>query len=220
MADKREIADDLKEIYRNQARNRAGQTIYQLVHENNLSKMWTLTYGDEAVEDRETALYDFKKFMLRLNYQLDRKIKYVAVIEVQKKRQAKYGKAVLHFHVAMEDFYIQKDKFQDIWGHGNVSYSKYKDGRKVENDKVAVACYMSKYLKKDMVDNPDIAGKKMYLNSKGLKRPPKGNGIVSDETFDTIRSCSHSFDIKNRPELEGFNINFKSWPLIPEYIEV
>lgn len=218
-SDQNDKPDHLKQLYRYQARQRAGQNIYQLVHENNLSKMWSLTYGDE-ITDRKKALNDFMLFVKRLSYQLDKKIKYVAVMEVQKEREKKYGKPVLHFHMAMEDFYIKKSYFQDIWGHGNVYYSKYKDGRKIDNDKVAVATYMSKYLKKDMEDNPQLAGQKMYLNSKGLNRPPKGNGIVEDEKFDTMRDSGFGYDIKDRPDIEGFSINFKSMPIKVKQLEV
>lgn len=211
MEDQRELPEERKELYRYQARNRAGQNIYHLIHENDLSKMWTLTYGEEEVTDRKQALKDFKKFIQRLNYKLDKKIKYIAVMEVQKEREKKYGKPVLHFHMAMEDFYIKKSYFQEIWGHGNVSYSKYKDGRKIENNKVAVASYMSKYIKKDMEDNEQLAGQKMYVNSKGLKRPPKGNGIGEDELFNRMESDSlvNKFNIEGREELRGYSINHK-----------
>lgn len=220
MEEQREITEERKELYRYQARHRAGQKIFHLVHENELSKMWTMTYGDEAVTDRKQALNDFKKFIKRLSYKLDKKIKYVAVMEIQKQREKKTGKAVLHFHMAMEDFYIKKSDFQEIWGHGNVSFSRYKDGRKIENSKTAVATYMCKYLKKDMEDNEQMAGQRMYLNSKGLKRPPKGNGIVDEEKFNTMRNSGFGYEIKDRPDLEGFNINFNKWQVMPECIEV
>jgi len=184
-------------LYREQARIRAGSTVRRLVKANNLYIMWSLTYAAEVI-DREKALYDFKKFMLRLNYQLGEKIPYVAVIEVQRKREAKTGKPVLHFHMAI-DRYIAKKQLQEIWGHGNVFFTNFKDSKeRISGTVESVAGYMSKYLKKDMQDNPEMAGRKMYLNSKGLKRPNKGHGIITaDEAKDIQNSSEYTREIKD-----------------------
>jgi hypothetical protein len=187
--DKKQITEEIKEMYREQARTRAGSNIRKLVKENNLYIMWSLTYGLE-VENRDAALKDFKKFIQRLNYNLGAKIPYVAVIEVQKKREKRTGKSVLHFHMAI-DRYIEKKKLQEIWGHGNVFFTKFKDSKEiVSGDKNSVAFYLSKYLKKDMQDNPNLAGRKMYLCSQGLKRPNKGYGVLTIEDIEEIKRDS------------------------------
>lgn len=212
METKKQIPKELKEEYRKQARYRAGRNIYDLVEENNLVKMWTLTYGEEAVTDRKQALNDFKKFMKRLRYNLNRKIPYVAVMEVQKEREKKYGEPVLHFHIAMEDFYIKKAYFQEIWKHGNVRYSTFKDGRKIPKNKTAVATYMSKYLKKDMKDTPELEGQKMYLTSKGLKKPPKGHGIADKKIKEVINNTCRKYEIKDRAELTYYELETDKIP--------
>ena len=204
MDTEKHITEEKRELYRYQARNRAGQNIYYLVRENNLKKMWTLTYA-ENMQDRQRALRDFENFIKRLNYQIGRKINYVAVIEHQKR-------GAIHFHMAMEDFYIKKDYFQEIWTHGNVAFSTYKDGRKIEKSKQSVAHYMMKYLKKDMKENPQLTGKKMYLNSKGLKRPPKGNGVANEKIFKGLETICHTYDIKGKENLKGYKLNTTTIP--------
>lgn len=184
--DKKQIEEEIRELYRNQARARAGSMVRKLIKENNLHIMWSLSYGLE-IEDRDIALSDFKRFIQRLNYYLGVNIPYIAVIEIQKRRQKRTGKKVLHFHMAIDRF-IKKKDLQDIWGHGNVFFTKFKDsGEVVSGNKNSVAHYLSKYLKKDMEDNPNIAGKKMYLSSKGLKRPEKGHGILTIEGMEEIQ---------------------------------
>lgn len=200
------VPAEKRELYRNQARIRAGQKVYELADENDLRIMWTLTYEREE-EKRKIALNDFKTFIKRLNYHLDRKVPYVAVIEVQKEREKKTGKAVLHFHMAT-DKYIDQKLLAKVWGHGYVKPSKFKDGTTISGNKKAVAMYLSKYLKKDMEDNPDLVGQKMYLNSKGLKRPPRGSGIVDKEQFDRLEADGlvKGYNIKDREDLRGHAI--------------
>jgi hypothetical protein len=197
------IPQEKKELYRYQARIRAGSNIRQLVKENNLKYMWTLTYAAD-VTSRETALYDFVKFMKRLSYQIGAKIPYVAVTEVQKGRMKKTGKAVLHFHMAIDRF-IDIKKLEKAWKHGYVFVSTYENGKKISGDKNSVASYLSKYLKKDMEENPENEGKKMYLNSQGLKRPEKGHGVVTDEARNEIKEIASNYDINE--EISGSNLN-------------
>lgn len=189
MTDIRKKQDDKTALYREQARIRAGSTVRRLVKENDLYIMWSLSYAADVI-DRDRALNDFKNFVKRLNYQLGEKIPYVAVVEVQKKRQARTGKAVLHFHMAI-DRYIKKEQLQQIWKHGNVFFTNFKDTKeRISGSVQSVAGYMSKYLKKDMEDNPEMAGRKMYLNSHGLRRPIKGHGIVTDHDAQEMQNKS------------------------------
>ncbi len=198
-----DITQEMKEQYRYQARIRAGSTVRQLVKENDLKIMWTLTYKND-VTNRETALNDFEKFIKRLSYKQGRKIPYVAVTEVQKKREEKTGKAVLHFHMATNK-YIDFKEMTAIWGHGYVYYSTYANGKKISGDKSSVASYLSKYLKKDMEENPENEGKKMYLNSQGLRRPEKGHGVVTEEEKNEIEAIAHNYEINEN--ITGSNLN-------------
>lgn len=202
--DKSQVSEERKELYRYQARLRAGSNIRQLVKENNLGYMWTLTYKAD-VSDREQALYDFKKFILRLNYHLKSKIPYVAVTEVQKKRYKRTGTPVLHFHMAI-DRYIDFDLLTETWAHGYVYVSKYESGQKIEG-KDDISKYLSKYLKKDMEDNPQLEGKKLYLNSKGLKRPNKGHGVATKEEKNEITSVTGSYEIAEGVSGSSVNMN-------------
>lgn len=166
-----EKTDEKKELYRYQARMRAGSTVRKLVKENNLCYHWTLTYA-ENMEDRTRAVRDFKTFVQRLNYRARTptipKVPYVAVMERQKR-------GAIHFHFATS-VYIDVHMLEAAWGHGFVKVEKHSG----ELDKVSG--YLSKYLKKEM-EKQDINGEKqkLYFNSKGLKRPAKGNVCLSDE---------------------------------------
>lgn len=219
---RQEITEEQRELYRQQARSRAGSKVYQLVRQNDLSIMWTLTYEKE-VTDRAEALQDFNLFIKRLSYHLNQKIRYVAVTEVQKKRYEKTGKPVLHFHLAIDKQYINKHQLQEIWSHGVVWFSKYPDGTPIPKDRRSVAQYLSKYLKKDMEDNPELAGRKMYLNSHGLKLPNNQNGIISDKTLNDLKIAAKEYEIKGRDDIKGYEINFRNkdiFPFMPDTVEL
>lgn len=204
---KDDISEENRKLYREQSIIRAGSKIRQLIKENNLAKMWTMTYEKE-ITDRDTALSDFKKFMKRLNYHLTKKVHYVAIMEIQRKRYEETGKPVLHFHMAIDNRYIDKHQLQDIWGHGNVYYSETKQGRKLEGAS-DIAGYMSKYLKKDMMEYPDsiVPGKKVYLNSKGMSRPNIGYGIASEQEKDDFKSIAYNYEITEGITASMLNIN-------------
>lgn len=202
--EKNPLPEEKKELYRYQARIRAGSTIRQLVKENNLRYMWTLTYRND-VTSRDEALNDFILFVKRLSYALGKKIDYVAVIEVQKKRKEKTGKAVLHFHMAT-NLFIKHELMEEKWRHGYVYVSTYTDGKKIQG-KNDVGSYLSKYLKKDMEENPELAGKKMYLNSRGLRRPNKGHGVATDEDKEEVAQVAKNFEIAEG--ITGSSLNIK-----------
>jgi len=194
------INHDRKELYRYQARMRAGSVVRQLVKENDLKYMWTLTYKDE-ITNRESATNDFKNFVKRLSYVTGEKIEYVAVIEIQKKRYKKTGTPVLHFHMAINK-YIKFPVIAKAWSHGWVFVSTYSDGKKIEG-KNSISSYLSKYLKKDMEENQQFEGKKMYLNSRGLKRPNRGHGVASETEREELQEIADNFVIDEERGLKG-----------------
>jgi hypothetical protein len=130
-------------------------------------KFVTFTFKNE-VTDLTYALKCFSLFNQRfaMAFYAVKKLpaKYLCVYEVQKKREAKYKKAVWHFHCVYFNLpWIDKNLMQDIWKHGFIDV---RDLSAVGN----VGFYMTKYLLKDAND-PRLEGHRMYLASQNLLRP-------------------------------------------------
>ena len=172
---------DNQEINQQRSRIRSGSIIRELILANDLNYHWVLTYAAE-VEDRDTALNDFKTFIQRLNYRQGKNTDYVAVMEIQEKRAKKYGARVWHFHFALND-YIKHSLMLDVWGHGGVRVKKHKDGVS------GVAGYLSKYLKKDMAKYEEF-NKRRFLSSKGLKRAEVKKAFLDEGVLDFLRKNS------------------------------
>jgi len=172
----KEITKERKELYKYQARMRAGSRIRELIKENNLRYHWTLTYK-ENMTDRKTAVNDFNLFMKRLNYRLKwGSLAYVAVMERQKR-------GAIHFHLALNKR-IEFETMGNVWGLGFVMVSQFSG----ELDRVAG--YMSKYLKKEMENDLNDEGDKLYFNSKGLARPKKGQGMLTSQELQEIKNIA------------------------------
>lgn len=171
------------------ANQRAGSKIRELILRNNLKYHWTFHYGDD-VEDREQASYDFMKFMQRLNYHYKKKINddkvmptmpYVAVMEIQPERKRKYGKEVIHFHVAL-DRYLPFWDIHKIWGHGGAWVTPY------SGDIMQVASYMTKYVKKVKEDEQvREEEQKRYFRSRYLKEAEKEQSMMSESEFEKLK---------------------------------
>ncbi len=110
------------------------------------STFLTLTFR-ENLTDIKKANNHFKKFILRLNYKTGHKIKYITVIEFQKR-------GAVHYHTIFFNLPFRTD-LQTIWGQG---YIKIKALEKVDN----VGAYICKYLQKEHYDDR-LQGKKKYF---------------------------------------------------------
>lgn len=124
------------------------------------SKFLTLTFRDD-IRDVQTANYEFKKFMQRLNYYIFKvkgsNIKYSGVIEFTEEGR-------IHYHVVLYNLpYVQADKIAEIWMNGFIKINKI---NKVDN----VGAYVCKYMSKDNSD-PRLEFQKCYFNSRDLKKP-------------------------------------------------
>jgi hypothetical protein len=128
----------------------------------------TLTFSEE-ITDIQYASREFSKFVQRLNYNFQFKLSYVAVPEIQKKREVKFGVGVWHFHALCFNLpYIPnlKQRLESLWGHGFTNY------RTTWNDPVHVANYLAKYLTKENFEIR-LFGRRRYYPSRNLKRPQK-----------------------------------------------
>ena len=147
------------EINRVTSLNRARKTLRGIVNSNveKYSKFLTLTFA-ENIQDIQSANREFSKFIMRLNYNLKIKVLYSAVIEFQKR-------GAIHYHVILYNVPQKLDMkvLGELWGNGFVKVNKIDH---VDN----VGAYMCKYMTK-CDDEEKLRGKKLYFNSRGLKKP-------------------------------------------------
>ena len=128
----------------------------------------TLTFR-EAITDLQTANYELTKFIQRLNHRLGYKcsmLKYLAVPEIQKKREQKYGVGVWHFHLVIFNIpFVDRiyDVLNELWTNGHMLIKSLERVNNIGN-------YISKYMSKDNAD-PRLIGNKAYFSSRGLKQP-------------------------------------------------
>lgn len=149
--------DEQKQINRDRVFNRAKRDVRRLINTNMAkdSKFVTLTFA-ENIQDIKAANYEFKKFRQRLEYQLGFKLKYLAVIEFQKR-------GAVHYHVLMFNCpYIANKELSDIWSNGHIKINKIDN---VDN----VGAYVCKYMTK--TDDERLEGEKMYFTSRSLSKP-------------------------------------------------
>lgn len=147
-----------KEINRDKVFKRARTDLRRLINANveKDSKFLTLTFKDNVV-DLDYANNEFKKFIKRLNYNFNIKVKYSCVIEFQKR-------GAIHYHVILYNLSGKVDliKLSDIWGHGFIKLNKING---VDN----VGAYVCKYMTK--TQDTRLEGRKMYFNSRNLDKP-------------------------------------------------
>ena len=151
-------SEEDKEINRDKVFKRARTELRRLINSNveGDSKFLTLTFK-ENITDLDYANNQFKKFIMRLNYNFKIKVKYSCVVEFQKR-------GAIHYHVILYNLTGKVDlvKLSDIWGHGFIKLNKIKG---VDN----VGAYICKYMTKS--EDNRLEGRKMYFNSRNLNKP-------------------------------------------------
>lgn len=159
----RKKADTVKseesEENREKVLSRARKDLRRIVNSNieKNSKFLTLTFA-ENITDIKSANYEFNKFIKRLNYKLEYKVAYSAVVEFQKR-------GAVHYHVILYNTPQKLDMsvLTAMWGNGYIKLNKIDN---VDN----VGAYVCKYMTK-CEDEKKLRGKKLYFNSRGLKKP-------------------------------------------------
>lgn len=150
-----------------------------------ISKFLTLTFRDN-IEDISWANREFSKFIMRLNYEVGWKIKYITVIEFQ-------SRGAIHYHSVLFNMpFIPVEKIQNVWGHGFVKINSIE---KVDN----VGAYVTKYMSADFADER-LLGKKMYFKSRGLLEPYETIDCVEIESYlsmfdDTQKVYEKDFEV-------------------------
>jgi len=162
--------DEDKEINREKVFKRARTNLRRLINCNieSDSKFLTLTFKDN-ITDLDFANKEFKKFIMRLNYNFKIKVKYSCVVEFQKR-------GAIHYHVVLYNLNgkVDLNKLSEIWGNGFIKLNKIKG---VDN----VGAYVCKYMTKS--DDDRLKGKKMYFNSRNLNKPAE---IKEPELVDAL----------------------------------
>lgn len=139
--------------------------------DNQYDKFFTLTFAENKTDVQECNIL-FKSFIRKLKNKYEKNLKYLAVIEFQKR-------GAVHYHVLSNIPYIQQNELQNLWGHGFVYINAISH---VDN----IGAYIVKYMTKD---NKDIRlrGQKAYLFSRNLRKPEKVvNHNLKD--FDIVES--------------------------------
>lgn len=153
--------ENTKQENRKKTQYRARKQVMRLINANSfdMKKFITLTFA-ENITDIKVANREFKIFIQRLNYYLIKnnhsKLKYIAVIEFQKR-------GAIHYHFLCNAPYIENKTLNELWKNGFVKINKID---KIDN----VGAYVTKYMSKDLADTR-LQGKKCYLTSKHLEKP-------------------------------------------------
>lgn len=186
-----EADEENKERHRKNTLSRARRSVRRLINANadawgEKPKFLTLTFA-ENVQDIKQANYEFKKFRQRLEYDLKIKLKYVVVIEFQKR-------GAIHYHVVFFNLpYIQSSDLESIWGNGFIKINAISH---VDN----IGAYVTKYMTKAN-DDDRLKGKKSYFTSRGLNKPVE-KYLNEKEIAEVKEKLSHKKVYENRYENE------------------
>lgn len=161
-------ADELARIQnRIKVLHRARSTLRRLINANAWQwpdsrgspvppKFLTLTHAAN-ITDIKYSNSEFTKFIKRLKRHTNTDIKYIAVIEFQKRGS-------IHYHIVIFNLpYTRKEEIARIWRHGYVKINAIDN---IYN----IGAYVSKYMGKDVGDDR-LVGEKCYFTSRGLKKP-------------------------------------------------
>ena len=174
------VSEEDKKINRGKTLKRAKTDLRRLINANinqygTTSKFVTLTFA-ENIQDIKSANYEFKKFRQRLEYELGEKLKYVVVIEFQKR-------GAIHYHSLFFNLpYIENNRLAEIWKNGFVKINKIDD---VDN----IGAYVTKYMTKEQQDEAKsdrLRGQKSYFTSRGLKKPIE---IIKKEEIEQVATA-------------------------------
>jgi len=144
---------------RDDSLSRTRTKIYQLVNCNHYAHgkypaiFLTLTFAKNITNVKQANI-EFNLFIQRLSYHTNQKLKYLAVIEFQKR-------GAVHYHMVCNLVYVRNKILSKIWKHGFLNIKKLRTD-------CNIGLYMMKYLGKEA---NILQHKKKYWTSKNLNRP-------------------------------------------------
>jgi hypothetical protein len=116
----------------------------------------TLTFK-KNITSIKTANQHYKYFITKLSTHINKRPKYITVVEFQKR-------GAIHYHCVFFDLpFIDKNKIESLWSHG---FSNIQVAKNIKD----VSKYIGKYMSKQLLDKR-LAGQKAYFTSKGILRP-------------------------------------------------
>lgn len=142
------------------------------------TKFITLTFRDNEeinIKEYTESKLEFDKFIKRLRRYLKKEqhnyiLKYIAVHEIQEKREA------YHFHIVIFGMkYLNKIELSKLWGLGFVKINIVPSDVYTKN---AVGIYISKYFWKD---ETNIKYQNKYFSSRNLKKPKETHELIPDK---------------------------------------
>lgn len=146
----------------------------------------TLTFK-KNITTISKANQHYKYFITKLSNFLNRRPKYIAVVEFQKR-------GAIHYHCVFFDLpFIDKHKIESLWGHGFSNIQVAKNIRDVSK-------YIGKYMSKQLLDRR-LVGQKAYFTSRRILRPQT---FTTQENIDKIMS-SHTMELQeviNNPDYQ------------------
>lgn len=199
-----EASEDDKIEYRRQSMSRAKSHVRRLINANinawgQIPKFLTLTFA-ENITDLKLANYEFKKFRQRLEYQLNIKLKYLVVVEFQKR-------GAVHYHALFFNLpYIGAEKLASVWKNGFIKVNAIEQ---VDN----IGAYVTKYMTKDEYDKnkeDKLTGEKSYFTSRGLNKPLESFEKKEIEQLGTALSPHLAYEVTFENDYLG-KINYKQY---------
>lgn len=155
---------------RNDSVARSKVFIYRLVtsnirkHGRNFRPIFGTYTFEKSITDLDIALTHYRRYIRRLNNYTGKKIRYVAVPQIQWQRYKKTKQKVWHFHFVFFNLpKIDFDTNDKLWGQGYVNMQFIK---KISDIGAYIAGYMTK---KDFKEIP--FNRRFYYCSTKLKRP-------------------------------------------------
>lgn len=153
-----------REKNRERTMQRARRRFFLLCNLNfaSLDKFVTLTIKNPTYVSPEIANPAFKNFIDKLRKGHDRKLKYIATIELQER-------GVVHYHLLMQMKFLPFQQMLKKWEIGGAWI------KKIPENTPTISQYMSKYIGKDITNaeiNPGWENKKIFLHSRNLKTSP------------------------------------------------
>lgn len=173
---------------------------------NKYDKFLTLTFAENKTDIQECNIL-FKAFIRKLKNKYNSNLKYLGVIEFQKR-------GAVHYHVLLNIPYVSHKELQELWGNGFVFINAIEH---VDN----IGAYILKYMTKDNKDKR-LMGQKAYLASRNLIKPSKlinhdlkdfykmESKIINKYNLDNLKpiySAKYDTELMGECNYKQFNLN-------------
>lgn len=166
---------------RKRSNHRAKKNILDIIKNNFYaieSSFITLTFR-ENIQDIRICNQIFKSFMRKLKRHISKEIKYLCIIEFQKR-------GAVHYHMLVDIVNFDYKTVIDMWNRSiNQNHRIRVKGGSVRVEKVSkkstdkITNYITKYITKSL-GNPKLLGEKCYFTSRAIKRSKKTTHFIED----------------------------------------